>query len=194
MTQHGIHKWSIAGHIFDTETNSWTQFPSKRISEDADNIYYTFSLPKFGELAISGCSSVTPSKFFTKDLGFTLQKSETEQTLVVKAEVKNTGTEDQNYVAILWVNNSSEMSQSILVPAGESSEIYFEWSAQPGLKNIRVDRLQGEIQIRPILLSQTSAQNMLPSVLVYVLVALSSLGLGFAGLWFILTKRSKNWM
>ena len=191
MIKHGIHKWSISGHVFDEESNSWTQFPSKRISEDEANIYYTFSLPKLGELGISGCSSVPPSRFLTRDLGFTLQKSETGQSLLVKGTVENIGLEDSNYVSVLWVNKSAEMSQSIFVPAGEAAQIEFEWIAEPGLQNIRIDRLQGDIQIKPLLLSQLSAGGGLMSILIYFLVALVSLSLGILGLRFMMTKKPR---
>ena len=146
---------------------------------------------KFSELAISGCPSIEPSQFLTRDLGFTLQKSSTDQELFVKAKVENIGPKDSNYVAVLWINNSSEMSQTVLVPAGESADIYFEWPAKPGLHQIRVDRLQGEIQIMPLLSSQAGNQSPLLLILIYTAVALGSIGLGILGLWFVMARKAK---
>mgnify|MGYP003311667177 CR=1 FL=1 len=83
------------------------------------------------------------------------------------------------------------MSQSIFVPAGEAAQIEFEWIAEPGLQNIRIDRLQGDIQIKPLLLSQLSADASLMSILIYFSVALVSLGLGILGLRFMMTKKPR---
>ena len=103
--------------------------------------------------------------------------------------MENIGLEDSNYVSVLWVNKSAEMSKTIFVPADEAAEIEFEWIAKPGLQNIRIDRLQGDIQIKPLLLSQLSADGHLMSILIYFSVALVSLGLGILGLRFMLTKK-----
>ena len=190
MDTNNIHKWSITGNLFDEVSNSWVEIPSKRISEDKDKVFYTFSVPNLSEFAISGCAAIPINSFETKDMKFSLERSQTNQTLNIDAKVTNLTSKDGNYVAVLWINNSSELTKNIPVAAGASADINFQWHAEVGLHNIRVDRMQEEVLIKPLLMGQNDSGIPLTPILVYIGASLFSLLLGFSGLWiFILRKR-----
>ena len=190
MDTNNIHKWSITGNLFDEVSNSWVEIPSKRISEDKDKVFYTFSVPNLSEFAISGCAAIPINSFETKDMKFSLERSQTNQTLNIDAKVTNLTSKDGNYVAVLWINNSSELTKNIPVAAGASADINFQWHAEVGLHNIRVDRMQEEVLIKPLLMGQNDSGLPLTPILVYIGASLFSLLLGFSGLWiFILRKR-----
>ena len=58
-----VHKWSIQFNSFDEERNEWVPFPSKRVREDEDRIFYTVVVPGFSDIATTG-SSELPEQIF----------------------------------------------------------------------------------------------------------------------------------
>ena len=70
LEANGVHKWSIQLNRFDDERGLWVSFPSKRVREDEQLVYYTAVLPGFSTIVIAGSRGLPEQVFEARDLTF----------------------------------------------------------------------------------------------------------------------------
>ena len=142
-----IHKWSIRLNRFDEQLGKWVAFPTRRISEDTDNIFYTAVVPGFSLFAVTGSSELLEPALEVSDLRVIPTSPIEGQDVRVIVTVMNIGVEDAVFPASLWVDNLLEDSETILVKTGESAEVTFKIGKRVGKHRIRIDRLRRALSI-----------------------------------------------
>jgi hypothetical protein len=75
-------------------------------------------------------------------LGISTHDAEVGQAVTITAQVTNNGTGRAVYPASLWLNETVEDTQSVIVEAGETREFSFTYNpSEEGTYEVRVDRL-----------------------------------------------------
>ena len=142
-----IHKWSIQFNRLDEDLNTWVPHPSKRVSEDEERIFYTIGIPGFSLFAITGSTDLPEQAFEVSDLVVTQQTSPSGQEVRISANVRNLGASKAVYPASLWINDTIEDSEAVVIEANETVSIEFTVTMPEGSYEVRIDRLFGQFQV-----------------------------------------------
>ena len=142
-----IHKWSIQLNRFDGELNAWVPFPSKRVRENEDQIFYTTVLPGFSVLAITGSVELPEQVFRVTDLSISPSSPTAGEDITISARVANTSSGSAVYAAKLWIDNSIEAIQSIEVDPNRTALFDFTISKPDSQYDVRIERLLGQFVI-----------------------------------------------
>ena len=141
LETNGIHKWSIEPNRFGEEEGAWVPFPSKRIREDDQRVYYTAVTPGFSPIAIIGSQELPEQVFEVRELAIRPSLPKADQDMVISAKVTNTSQASAFYPATLWIDNTVEAAQSIAIGAGETALVEFTLRRPEGSYGVRIDRL-----------------------------------------------------
>jgi PGF-pre-PGF domain-containing protein len=134
-------KWSVFLYRLDVATGDWISFPTKRINETGNNVYYTATVPGFSSFAIGASASVPAPKFIVSDLIFNPESPAINEAVSVSARVTNTSGSAASYTGTIWVDNQANGTTLASVGAGESKIVDFGIISLPeGLHEIRVER------------------------------------------------------
>ena len=144
-----IHKWSLEFNRFDEEFNDWVPFPTKRVREDAQQIFYTMIVPGFSTVAITGRPDrgLPPQVFNVSGLTISPAQPRDGDDVIVQAQVTNSSSGRRLYPATLWVNDTIDETILIAVGAGQTESIRFSKPRSQGQYKIRVDRLLANLTV-----------------------------------------------
>ena len=120
-----VHKWSIQFSRFDEELGLWVPFPAKRVREDTERVDYTVVVPGFSVIAITGSRELPAQIFRVTDLQIAPAAPEGGEEFTVSARVANTGSTQAVYPARLWIDNTIEATQAIVVEPNQTAPFQF---------------------------------------------------------------------
>ena len=135
-----IQKWSIQFNRLDEAANTWVPFPSKRMAEDAERVYFSVVVPGFSTLAITGSRELPEQVFTVTDLDIQPRLATPGEPITISAKVVNSGEEPAVFPADLWINQSIEATTPILVEAGGTAEFAFTVARPAGQYRVRIER------------------------------------------------------
>ena len=147
MEGNGIHKWSVQLNRYDDQLNTWIHFPTKRVSEDAEGVFYTAVVPGFSLFAITGSEQLPEQVFAVADLSINPGLPVDGEEITITARVRNTGSVGAVYPANLWINDIIEESQTVVVGPGQTVPINFTIRKPQGSYSIRIERLTGQVRV-----------------------------------------------
>ncbi len=142
-----IHKWSVQFNRLDEDLGSWVPFPSKRVSEDEERVFYTVSVPGFSVIAITGSTQLPAQIFDVTNLSFDPLLPSGGEDVTFSVTVTNSSPVDAVYPATLWVDDTIEDSQTVLVPGGSRVVVRFTTRLDEGTHSIRIERELGELTV-----------------------------------------------
>jgi PGF-pre-PGF domain-containing protein len=142
-----IQKWSIQFNRFDSHQSIWVSYPTKRIREDEQRVYYSTVLPGFSLFAITGSTDLPEQTFQVADLMINPSSAKVGQDVTITTSVTNTSAENAVYPANLWLNDAIEASKLVAVGAGATVPVEFTVSKPPGIYHVRVERSFGEFTV-----------------------------------------------
>ncbi len=145
-----IHKWSVQFNRFDESLSSWVPFPSKRVREDEERIFYTVSIPGFSLIAVTGSKELPKPLFEVRNLAVNPPWPTADEEFTVSAVVRNKSTEAAVYPATLWINDTVHDSEAILVPGLSMTPITFTVRLDAGHYNVRLERELREVDVVPV--------------------------------------------
>ena len=149
LKDNGIHKWSIQVQRLDSRLNSWVAFPSKRLREDSERVFYSVALPGFSVFAITGSKEIPDQIFSVTDLEIKPTSAVVGQIVIISAKVTNKYSDLATYPASLWINDQIETVQPIEIPGGQTVPITFSIAKSEGIYRVRLERLLSEFEVRP---------------------------------------------
>ena len=147
IVDNNVHKWSIEFNRFDSANGIWVPFPTKRVSEDDDLVFYSAVIPGFSTFAITGSPDLPAQIFQVADLAFNPPSPDPGEAVTVRARVINSSGAEAVYPASLWLNDTIEDTQTIVIPANSSVPFSFTFSKPEGVYNVRIERLLAELVI-----------------------------------------------
>ena len=147
IVDNNVHKWSIEFNRFDSANGIWVPFPTKRVSEDDDLVFYSAVIPGFSTFAITGSPDLPAQIFQVADLAFNPPSPDPGEAVTVRARVINSSGAEAVYPASLWLNDTIEDTQTIVVPANSSVPFSFTFSKPEGVYRVRIERLLAEVVV-----------------------------------------------
>jgi PGF-pre-PGF domain-containing protein len=142
-----VHKWSIQFNRLDEELNIWVPFPSKRIDETDERIFYTVVVPGFSVIAITGSTELPELAVHVGALKIEPAAGVVGEDVTISAKVTNIGSSLVVYPARLWLNDTIEATQVIPVPAGDTVDVEFTITKPEGFYSVRIERLLGDLVV-----------------------------------------------
>lgn len=149
IEDNNIHKWSIQFNRLDEEINAWVPYPSKRVSEDQERIYYSVGIPGFSVFALTGSASLPEQVFQVADLQISPQTPAAGESVSISASVTNASAESAIFPASLWINSTLEDVNAIPVEAGQTVRFSFDVEEPAGSYTVRIDREFGQFDASP---------------------------------------------
>lgn len=144
VAANGVHKWSIQLQRFDENLNVWVPFSAKRISEDATRIFYSAVLPGLSVFAITGSKQLPEQIFQVSGLAISPVVLQAGEKITVSAKVINLSAAQAVYPASLWINDTVEATQLVVVPPGAAGATFsFSINKPDGVYRVRVERELG---------------------------------------------------
>ena len=101
IVDNNVHKWSIEFNRFDSANGIWVPFPTKRVSEDDDLVFYSAVIPGFSTFAITGSPDLPAQIFQVADLAFNPPSPDPGEAVTVRARVINSSGAEAVYPASL---------------------------------------------------------------------------------------------
>jgi hypothetical protein len=135
-----IQRWSVQFNRFDQGLSTWVPFPSKRIREDEERVFFAVVLPGFSDLAITGSTTLPEQPFSVAGLTVEPQQPRAGDRISIGAHVTNDGAQRAVYPADLWVDNSIVATQAMTLEAGERADFSFTITRPEGEYSVRVER------------------------------------------------------
>ena len=157
-----VHRWSVQLSRLNEALGVWEPIPTKRIREDEERVFFAVAIPGFPTLAITGSPVLEAPPVRVGALALDRRESLPDEPVSVTALLTNTTDEQVVYTAVLWVNSSIEMAQSVVLAAGESAPVRL-WVTRPiGSYALRLDRSTATLAVRTYA-EPASGLVMLPS-------------------------------
>ncbi len=150
-----IHKWSVQFNRLDEDLGSWVPFPSKRVSEDDERVFYTVSVPGFSVIAITGSKEMPAQIFQVNNLSFNPPLPSGGEDFTVSVVVTNLRSQSAVYPATVWVNSTIEDSDGITVPEGATLPVSFVLNLPEGSHRVRIDRELRDLTVGPAVAAPT---------------------------------------
>ncbi|MFC1950559.1 PGF-pre-PGF domain-containing protein [Chloroflexota bacterium] len=151
IEENSVHKWSVILHRYDPELRQWIPLPTKRVEEDASNIYYTATITHFSTFAISGSDTLPPVNFEVANLVIDPIEAEIGEAITISADIINLTNEAAVYVATLWIDDTVETGQDVSLGAGETAPVSFSIIRNiEDSYEVRLDRLFGSFSVAEI--------------------------------------------
>ena len=147
LRSHGLHKWSLLLQRFDEGMGWWVAFPTKRVSETENRIFYTAAIPGFSLFAITGSTDLPGPRFQVSELNIEPERVDLGQKVTITARVNNITTSDDTLPISLWIDGQIEESRVVTIPANGSETVSFEALSPVGLHEARIDRLMESFQV-----------------------------------------------
>ena len=148
LEQNSIHKWSVAVDHWSMEDEKWTTLPTKRVSEDDTDVYYTVAITRFSIFAITGTEAVPALEFEATNLSIRPAAAQAGEDITITTDVSNLAAKEGTYVITLWVNGTVEAGKEVTLGTGEAKSVSFTVSKKTeGDYEVRVDRLFGSFSI-----------------------------------------------
>ncbi len=142
-----IHDWSVQFNQFDEDR--WVPSPSKRLREDQERTYFAVVVPGFSVLAITGGPGLVEPQFRVSDLTVSPSSPRAHEEFTVSALVTNMSPLASVYPAKLWLNQSVEDAENIVVAAGSSVPFSFTVRKPEGSYTVRLERLIDDFSVEP---------------------------------------------
>ena len=142
-----IHKWSIQFNRWDEELDIWVPFPSKRVREDEEAIYYTVVVPGFSVIALTGSEDLPQQVFEVAGLSISPPRPDAGEDFTVGLNVTNTGKARAVYPASLWINDTVEVAQTIALEVNQTLPVRFTLRKPDGIYRVRVDRSLADVVV-----------------------------------------------
>ena len=143
-----IHKWSIQLKRFDESLAKWVSYPAKRVTEDTDKVYYTVAVPSFSNMAVVGSNSIPEPQFSVSNLKISPVFPNAGEDFNISARVLNNSSDTQVYPANLWINDTIDSSQSIVIDPGQNNTFSFTSNKNVGRYSLRIERVLANFQVR----------------------------------------------
>jgi len=144
VAANGVHKWSLQLQRFDETVNVWVPFSSKRISEDETRIFYSAVLPGLSVFAITGSKELPEQISQVSGLAISPVILQAGEKITVSAKVVNLSAAQAVYPASLWINDTVEATQLVVVPPGAAGVTFsFNITKPDGVYRVRVERELG---------------------------------------------------
>jgi PGF-pre-PGF domain-containing protein len=188
-----VNKWSIEFNQFSEELNTWVPSPSKRVREDEERVTFAVVVPSFSALAITGAVELPEQVFSVTGLGISPESPRAGEHVTVSANVTNTSMQRAVYPAKLWLNNSVEDAQNVVVEPGQTVPFTFAVRKPAGAYKVRVERLLGELDVSPAkqaVVAPPSVGAAVPDGWLLAMLMLFGAGLIMAGVAIIRRSRS----
>ena len=166
LTKNSIHKWSIQLNRLDPENNTWVAFDSKRLYETEDRIYYSFVVPGFSTVSISGSENLPTKTFELSQLRIRPVIPVAGEPVTISATVKNVSGSDLTYPANLWIDDTIHSSLYVDVASGASETFTFTIDKAQGKYDVRIDKLMGNFSVTGIVATPEKVTKAVPSVAV----------------------------
>ena len=166
LTKNSIHKWSIQLNRLDPENNTWVTFDSKRLYETEDRIYYSFVVPGFSTVSISGSENLPAKTFELSQLRIRPVIPVAGEPVTISATVKNVSGSDLTYPANLWIDDTIHSSLYVDVASGASETFTFTIDKGQGKYDARIDKLMGNFSVAGIVSTPEKVTKAVPSVAV----------------------------
>ena len=166
LTKNSIHKWSIQLNRLDPENNTWVAFDSKRLYETEDRIYYSFVVPGFSAVSISGSENLPTKTFELSQLRIRPVIPVAGEPVTISATVKNVSGSDLTYPANLWIDDTIHSSLYVDVASGASETFTFTIDKAQGKYDVRIDKLMGNFSVTGIVATPEKVTKAVPSVAV----------------------------
>ena len=148
LDQKNIHKWAIQLKRYDETIGKWVSYSAKRVTEDADKIYYTVAVPAFANMAVIGSNSIPEPQFTVSNLGISPIYPISDEDFNVTARVVNNASDTLIYPANLWIDDTIQSSQSIEVNPGQNVTFKFVSNKKTGKYGLRIERILASFQVR----------------------------------------------
>ena len=148
LDQKNIHKWAIQLKRYDETIGKWVSYSAKRVTEDADKIYYTVAVPAFANMAVIGSNSIPEPQFTVSNLGISPIYPISDEDFNVTARVVNNSSDTLIYPANLWIDDTIQSSQSIEVNPGQNVTFKFVSNKKTGKYGLRIERILASFQVR----------------------------------------------
>jgi len=155
IDKNNIHKWSIQLKRFDEKLSEWVSYSAKRVTEDTDKVYYTVAVPSFSNMAVVGSNSIPEPQFSVSNLKISPVFPTAGEDFNISARVLNNSSDTQVYPANLWINDTIDSSQSIVLDPGQNNTFSFESNKNVGRYSLRIDRVLASFQVRAKVLPTT---------------------------------------
>ncbi len=98
-------------------------------------------IPGFSLFAVTVRKELREPQFKVTNLNIEPSTPVAGESIIVKADVTNLGSELAIFPATLWIDSTTEDSEAFLVPAAGTSELAFTITMAAGSYELRVDRL-----------------------------------------------------
>ena len=143
-----IHKWSIEANRLDEESNIWVPFPAKRVREDEERIFYSVVVPGFSVFALTGRSEVPAPDLEATNISISPASAPAGENVTIGVNVRNNGSDSEVFPVSLWINNTIEATQTILLGGNQTGLVTFTTRQDsPGSYAVRVERLLDEFTV-----------------------------------------------
>ena len=143
-----IHKWSIEANRLDEERNIWVPFPAKRVREDEERIFYTVVVPGFSVFALTGRSEVPAPDLEATNISISPASAPAGEDVTISVNVRNNGSDSEVFPVSLWINNTIEATQTIMLGGNQTGLVTFTTREDsPGSYAVRVERLLDEFTV-----------------------------------------------
>ena len=149
IAENRIHPLGIRVNRLDETNAIWVPMPVRRVREADERIFFSVAIPGFSIFAITGSTQAPTTPFEVSDLSITPAELFANETISVTANVTNTGAELAVYPASLWVNNSLQDSEAVVLQPGETLPVNFEFKLTEGEYSLRIERLIVSIAVEP---------------------------------------------
>lgn len=124
-------------------------YSTKRVREDEERVYYSIVVPGFSALAVTGGRDLPPQNFSVSDLTIVPRAPASGEPATISARVTNTSAKEAVYPGNLWINDTIETTETLLLP-GETRTLSFTIaSGESGAYKVRVERLLDEFTVGP---------------------------------------------
>lgn len=169
MKQNQVHDWSIQFNRLDPQLNIWVPFPTKRVLEDEERVFYTMVVPGFSVYALTGSVRLPPRRFEVTNLTITPAVPSVAapgQDVTVSARVRNLSNSRAVYPASLWVDRSIEAVQAVVLEGGETRTVSFTLQrSEMKTYRVRMERLLGEFAVgtQPLTPTPTPTPTVTPT-------------------------------
>lgn len=141
LETNNFHKWSVLLNRFDEASGQWVTYDATRVREDDEKVFYSAVVPGFSLFAISGDVEPTPIRFQVSELTVSPAQAREGEEITIQASVRNVSAEERTFQANLWLNNTIEATQAVVLGARESQTVTFTVTGDTGTTEVRIDRL-----------------------------------------------------
>ena len=105
-------------------------------------------MPSFSNMAVVGSNSIPEPQFSVSNLKISPVFPNAGEDFNISARVLNNSSDTQVYPANLWINDTIDSSQSIVIDPGQNNTFSFTSNKNVGRYSLRIERVLANFQVR----------------------------------------------